>query len=125
MTRKPLALTASLLAVAALAPSAAMAADAKLGGAPQMFQVDSTHATLKFAADRLPRTESGKIDARVLVSGKRVATLKATGRHGSDVVYSARVNAGRELRVGTKYTVSFKFGDQAPVVRKAKLYAAR
>ena len=124
MTRKSIALTASLLSAAAIAPSAALAADAKLGGAPQMFQIDSTHATLKFAAERLPRKGSGRIDARVLVSGKRVAKLKATGRHGSDVVYQARVNAGRELRAGTKYTVTFKFGDQDSIVRKVKLHAA-
>jgi hypothetical protein len=125
MTRKPITtLTATLLAATALAPAAALAADVQLGGAPTLRQVDATHATLRFAADRLPRTESGRLDARVLVSGKRVAALKATGRHGNDVVYSARVNADRELRAGTKYTVTFRIADQDPIVRKVKLHPA-
>jgi hypothetical protein len=125
MNRTPLTIAASLLATAALAaPAAALAADVQLGGAPTARMTDSHHATLRFASDRLPRTSSGKLDARVLFSGERATHLKAVGHHGNDIVYSARVSTDRTLRAGTKYTVKIKVADQDVMVRKVKLRAA-
>jgi hypothetical protein len=126
MSRKPIAVTASLLAAAALAPAAASAADVRLGGAPTLRLVDTHHAQLRFASDRLPRKANGAIDARVtFAGGQRVSALKPAGRHGKDVVYTARVTSRKPLRVGTKYTVRIKVDDQAPIVRKVKLHPKR
>jgi len=125
MSRKPLTITASLLAAAALAPTAALAADVQLGGAPTARMTDAHHATVRFASDRLPRNANGKLDARVVFSGERARGLKAVGRHGSDIVYTARVSTDRTLRAGTKYTVKIKIADQDVIVRKVKLRPAR
>jgi hypothetical protein len=126
MSHKPIALTASLLAAAALAPAAASAADVQLGGQPTMRLVDTHHAQLRFASDRLPRKANGAIDARItFAGGQRVSGLKRAGRHGRDVVYTARVTSKNALRVGTKYTVRIKVADQAPFVRKVKLLRER
>jgi hypothetical protein len=126
MTRKPFTVAAAIFAtVAVAAPTAALAADVQLGGAPTARMTDSHHATLRFASDRLPRTASGKLDARVVFSGERATRLKAVGRHGSDIVYSARVSTDRTLRAGTKYTVKIKVADQHQMVRKVKLREAR
>jgi len=57
MLRKT-SLLASALAVAALAPAAAHAAGAKLGGQPTMHATDAHYATLEFGADKLPRTRA-------------------------------------------------------------------
>lgn len=127
MNRKliPVGATAAV-AAAALAPAAAGAADPTLGGAPQLRLIDSHHATLTFAADRLPRKPSGAIDARIRFNGgQRVSSLKPTGRHGQDVVYSAKVTSKRALRVGVKYTVAIKLADETSVVRKLKLHDKR
>src|SRR3954447_17738254 len=91
-------LIAAVVAASTLVPAAAMAAGVhthpKLGGSPQMRLVDAHHATLKFASDRLPRTATGKVDAKItFVSGLRVSDLRPTGRHGDDIVYSARVSS--------------------------------
>jgi hypothetical protein len=126
MTRTPLTIAAALFATAAVAaPTAALAADVHLGGAPTARMTDAHHATLRFASDRLPRTASGKLDARVIFSGERATHLKAVGRHGSDIVYRARVSTDRTLRAGTKYTVRIKVADQDQIVRKVKLRPAR
>ncbi len=126
MSRKPIALTASLLAAAALVPTAASATDVRLGGAPTLRLVDTNHAQLRFASDRLPRKANGAIDARAtFAGGQRVSALKPAGRHGKDVVYTARVTSRKPLRVGTKYTVRIKVDDQAPIVRKVKLLRER
>ncbi len=124
MTRKPLILTTSLLAAAALAPAVA-SADAQLGGAPTLRQVDAHHATLRFASNRLPRTSTGRIAARVVVSGERADSVTAVGRHGDDVVYRARISTARDLRAGTKHTVRILVDGQDPIVRKVKLREAR
>ena len=93
MLRKT-SLLASALAVAALAPAAAHAAGAKLGGQPTMHAIDAHHATLEFAADKLPRTKSGAVDARIqFAGGQRVSGLKPVGRHGYDVRYQATVTS--------------------------------
>jgi hypothetical protein len=119
MPRKPLALSASLLA---LMPAAASAADVQLGGAPTLRLVDAHHAQLRFASDRLPRRADGALDARItFAGGQRVTGLRPVGRHGKDVVYAARVTSRSALRVGTKYTVRIRIDAQAPIVRKVKL----
>jgi hypothetical protein len=125
MSRKPITITASLLAAAMLAPTAALAADVELGGAPTARMTDEHHAVVRFAADRLPRTAAGKLDARVVFSGERATRLKAVGRHGDDVVYTARVSTDRTLRPGTKYTVRIRVADQDAFVRKVTLRPAR
>jgi hypothetical protein len=122
---RPTALTASLLVTAALAPAAAGAASVHLGGQPSMHQTDATHARLQFAADRLPTSRSGAVAARVRIAGGRISGLTATGRHGRDVVYRARVTAPNGLDVGAKYTVRIEVPGQAPIVRLVKLHPAR
>jgi hypothetical protein len=120
-------LTLGAVAVTALAPAGAIAASAshpQLGGSPQMRLVDSHHATLKFASDRLPRTAAGKLDAKItFVNGARVSGLKATGTHGNDIVYTAKVAFERPLRLHAKYTVKFRLDGSASVTRLVKLFA--
>ena len=120
------ALTTALL-LSALAPAAAMGAGAsshpKLGGQPQMRLVDSHHAIIHFASDRLPRTASGELDAKIsFLNGAKATGLKAVGTHGDDVTYEARVSSTKELRVHAKYTVRLRLGDSSPVQRLVKLY---
>jgi hypothetical protein len=118
-------LTASLLAVAALVPATANAAGAKLGGQPTMQPIDAHHATLEFAADKLPRTKSGAVDARVqFAGGQRVSGLKPVGRHGYDVRYQATVTSTSPLRIDAKYTVRIKLPGSHTVVRLVKLHPA-
>jgi hypothetical protein len=117
MIRTPVTLTASLLAVAALAPATAGAAGVTLGGAPTMRLVDAHHAQLHFAADALPR----RATVRFAGGGRRVSSLARTGRHGGDAVYSARVTSKTALRAGTKYTLRIEVPGQAPIVRLVKL----
>ena len=65
----------------------------QLGGNPQMRLVDSHHATLNFASDRLAKNAYGSLDAKItFVNGARVSGLKAVGTHGSDIRYSATVS---------------------------------
>jgi hypothetical protein len=124
MLRKT-SLLASALAVAALAPAAAHAAGAQLGGQPTMHAIDAHHATLEFAADRLPRTRTGAVDARVrFAGGQRVSALKPVGRHGYDVRYRATVTSTSPLRVDAKYTVRIKLPGSPTVVRLVKLHPA-
>ena len=80
--------------------------------APQIRLIDSHRATLTFVFDGLPRTASGRLDAKItFANGARVSGLKPTGTHGRDNVYSARVTDRRPLRVNQKYTVTFSLGD--------------
>jgi hypothetical protein len=81
-------------------------------------------ATLRLASDRLPRTSTGRIAARVRFSGERAGSVAAVGRPGADVVYRARISTDRDLRAGTKYTVRIVVDGQDPIVRKVKLHAA-
>ena len=127
MTTKTTRITTALLAVSALVPAAALGAGVhshpKLGGQPQMSLVDSHHATLKFAADRLPRTAAGKVDAKItFVNGAKVTAIKPVGTHGNDIRYQARVTSTKALREHAKYTVKFRLGDSKPVQRLVKLY---
>jgi hypothetical protein len=120
------ALTTTLL-LAALAPAAALGAGVhshpKLGGQPQMSLVDSHHATLKFASDRLARTADGKVDAKItFVNGAKVTAIKPVGTHGDDIKYEARVSSTKALREHAKYTVRFRLGDSGSVQRLVKLY---
>jgi hypothetical protein len=118
-------LTAALLAVAALAPAAAQASGATLGGQPTMRAIDSHHAKLEFAADRLPRTKSGAVEATIrFAGGQRVGALKVAGRHGDDVRYTATVTSRSNLRVGAKYTVRIKLPGSPQVTRLVKLHPA-
>jgi hypothetical protein len=125
MLRTPTALTASLLAAAALPPAVASAAPVALGGQPTLRQVDAHHARLQFAADRLPQRARGTVGAKVRIAGQRVAALHATGRHGRDVVYAARVTAPAGLQAGAKYTVRIEVPGQATIIRQVKLRPAR
>jgi hypothetical protein len=119
-------ITTALL-LSALAPAAALGAGVhshpKLGGQPQMSLVDSHHATLKFASDRLARTADGKVDAKItFVNGAKVTAIKPVGTHGNDIKYEARVSSAKELRNHAKYTVRFRLGDSSSVQRLVKLY---
>jgi hypothetical protein len=124
MPRTSIAITASLLAASALAPGAASTAQIDLGGQPTLRQVDAHHAQLRLAADRLPRRADGAVAARVRIAGQRVGSMRATGRHGHDVVYAARVTAPAGLRAGAKYTVRLEVPRQGTIVRQVKLHAA-
>jgi hypothetical protein len=119
---------AALVTVSALVPAAAIAAgvrhDPQLGGQPQMRIIDNHHATLEFASDRLPRTASGKVDAKItFADGARVSGLAPIGNHGNDIRYSARVTFKRQLGDHEKFTVTLRLGDAKPVQRIVKLYA--
>jgi hypothetical protein len=127
MTSKTTRITTALLIASALAPAAALGAGVhsqpKLGGQPQMSTVDSHHATLEFASDRLPRTADGKVDAKItFVNGAKVTAIKPVGTHGNDIRYQARVSSTKALREHAKYTVRFRLGDSSSVQRLVKLY---
>ncbi|MEN3279963.1 MAG: hypothetical protein V7607_1103 [Solirubrobacteraceae bacterium] len=127
MTSKTTRITTALLIASALVPAAALGAGVhsqpKLGGQPQMSIVDSHHATLKFASDRLPRTADGKVDAKItFVNGATVTAIKPVGTHGNDIKYQARVSSTKALREHAKYTVRFRLGDSSSVQRLVKLY---
>jgi hypothetical protein len=119
-------LLAAVLAVAALAPTAALAAKADstpiLKGSPQMRIVDTTHATLKFASERLPRATYGKLDAKITSAGLKVTNLRRTGTHGSDTVYSASVSSSAAMVNHQKFTMRFRLGKSPGVTRSVKLY---
>jgi hypothetical protein len=84
--------------------------------------VDATHATLKFASERLPRTKAGGLDAKITSAGLRVTKLKATGTHGSDIVYTAKVASTAAMVNHEKFTVRFRLGHSPSVTRSVKLY---
>jgi hypothetical protein len=122
-------LATAAVTLLALSPAAAVAAGShakpQLGGNPQMRLVDQHHATLKFASDRLGKTAYGNLDAKItFADGSRVSGLKATGTHGSDIVYSARVTSTKALQLHAKVKVTFRLGDSKPVQRFVKLFAA-
>jgi hypothetical protein len=127
MTTKTTRIATALLVASALVPAAALGAGVhphpKLGGQPQMRLVDSHHATLEFASDRLPRTAAGNVDAKItFVNGAKVTGLKPIGTHGSDIRYQARVSSTKELRNHAKYTVKFRLGDSSTVQRLVKIF---
>jgi hypothetical protein len=113
-----LIIVVGLLAAAAVPAGADAGGGAhRLGGSPQMFLTDGHHATIKFASARLPSKPGGGYRATIRfdkATDARVTTIKATGRHGSDVVYSAKVTARDALKAGTKYRVTFTLDDGSP-----------
>jgi hypothetical protein len=121
-------LTAAIVTVAALTPAAAIAAgvhhDPRLLSQPQMRILDSHHAWLEFVSDRLPRTASGTVDAKVtFANGTRVSALKPVGKHGHDIRYRERVSFTRRLQDNQKFTVTLRLGDARPVRRIVTLHA--
>lgn len=111
-------ITASALAVAALAPAGAIAAHNALRGAPQLYRVDDDTVQVKFVTDK----KVGRNDVKVAVSDAgSTRTVKSNGRHGNDYRYVARVNVNRDLEVGTKYTVRFTIDDDSSISRKVVL----
>ena len=116
-------ITASALAVAALAPATALA-DAELRGAPTLRQASANTATLTFAVDdKLPRKANGSIDARVRFKGG-VSSIASWGRHGNDHKYRATVRADG-LTAGRKYRVTILVAGEDPIVRQVKLHPAK
>ena len=110
--------TASVLAVAALAPAGAIAAHNALRGAPQMYRVDDDTVQVKFVTDK----KVGRNGVKVAVSDAgSTRTVRSDGRHGNDFRYVARVDVDRELRAGTKYTVRFTIDSDASISRKVVL----
>jgi hypothetical protein len=111
----------------ALSPAAAMAAGShaqpQLGGNPQMRLVDTHHATLNFASDRLGKTAYGNLDAKItFVNGARVSGLKAVGTHGNDIRYAAKVTSSKPIKLHQKYTVRFRLGHGKTVERLVKVF---
>lgn len=115
-------ITASVLAVAALAPAAGIAAHNALRGAPQMYRVDDQTVQVNFVTDKAVRGRAVKVAVSDAGATRKVS---ADGRHGSDYRYVARVKLDRELKVGTKYTVRFTIGDDAAAARKVVLRSTR
>lgn len=118
-------LTMAALAITAMTPLAASAADFELRSAPSMRLVDTKTARLSFTTDkRLTRKADGTYRIRIVfASGKqKVSSVVSRGRHGDDYKYSARVTSTSDLRVGAKYTV--RFGDDG-VTRLVKLHDKR
>ena len=110
--------TASLLAVAALAPAAAIAAHNTLRGAPQMYRIDDKTVQVQFTTDK----KVARNDVKVAVSDAgSTRTVTARGRHGDDFRYVARVKIKRNLTIGTNYTVRFNIDDDAAIARKVVL----
>ena len=99
----------TLLIATALAAAPGHAHAAALGGQPELAKIDSHHATLTFAADKLPRRADGGYEAKIsFAGGQRVSTLTFTGRHhGYDPIYRAKVTTKSTWQVGTKYTAHF------------------
>ncbi len=117
-TNRTLIVLAGLLATATV-PSVAGADDPtyRLGGSPRMVLADAHHGTIKFATDRLPRKSGGGYRATIEFAAgtdARVTTIKATGRHGDDVVYTAKVTAEDALKAGKKYRVTFTLAGSKP-----------
>jgi hypothetical protein len=116
-------IVAAALAAAALAPVAALAADAELHGAPTLRLVDADRATLRFVLDeQLPRKASGSNDARVHFSDQGVSSFYSDGKQGDDYAYAARVRSAHGLKVGQKYTVKIVVaGGDDVIVRRVRL----
>lgn len=118
-THRTLTVLAGLLAAATVVPAVAGAEGSshRLGGAPRMVLADAHHATIRFATDRLPKKSGGGYRATIRFAAgtdARVTTIKATGWHGDDVVYAAKVTARDALKAGTKYRVTFTLAGAEP-----------
>ncbi len=127
-TPRTLLLTAALTASALAPVSAAVAkldTTPELRGAPQMRIVDAHHAKLNFASQLLPRTATGKLNAKItFAGGERVSGLKANGKHGYDTRYVATVSSTKVMRHHDKFTVTFRLGKSRAVTRTVTLYKA-
>ena len=120
-------LSTTALAVTALVPATALAAQNDLRGAPQLRLTENStqHAELQFSTDRrLSRTASGTYRLRIsfVLAGRRVSRIVAAGQHGEDYRYVARVTSDRGLRVGRKYRVRFAFPGQETTTRLVKVH---
>jgi hypothetical protein len=115
---------ASMLVAGALVPATAIADGNELRGAPSLHRVDGHHARLRFATDqRLTIARGTPTGIRVaFAGGQRVSSMVASGRHGDDYVYTARVSSRSQLRPGAKYTVLFRFAGQRTTMRLVKLH---
>src|SRR3954451_7601 len=127
MTSLRTPITTAAVTLLVLSPAAAMAAGThakpQLGGNPQMRLVDSHHATLNFASDRLAKNAYGSLDAKItFVNGARVSGLKAVGTHGSDIKYAATVTSPTPIELHQKYTVKFRLGKGKAVERLVKVF---
>jgi len=121
--RTSLSLAAALAAAAALAPGAAHAAP-DLAGAPTLRVVSAKEVGLQIAVDEKLRTSADTAAVRVTVSGRRVARLQTSGRHGDDFLYAGTL-ARKGFAVGRTYTVRITLPGQDTVVRKVKLHPRR
>jgi hypothetical protein len=126
-TSLPRLAAAAAVTLTAMAPATALAAGIhshpRLGGSPQMRLVDAHHADLTFASDRLPRTATGRVDAKItFAGGQRVSNLRPTGTHDGDIVYKARISSAKRLKNHEKFRVTFRLGDSAPVQRTVELF---
>jgi hypothetical protein len=99
---------------------ATASAKVDLGSAISMRLVDSHHATIEFASDRLP--EGSRI---VMAPGKRPGALREAGMHGDDTRYRSAVASKRRFRVGTRYKVRLEIKGQKAIERQVKLIDAR
>jgi hypothetical protein len=120
-------ITAAALAVTALSPAAALATGVHshpiLRSSPQMRIIDAHHATLDFASERIARTASGKVDAKITFpGGVRVSGLKPNGTHGYDIRYTATVSSTAAMKDHQKFQVRFRLGDSNTVLRTVTLY---
>jgi hypothetical protein len=122
MTRKPLALTTAVLALAAAAPAAASATDdVGLAGAPTLRVINDEVAGLQVAVDRKLASRRGRVAMRITVSGRRVPRVETSGRHGDDFLYAGTL-VSDGLQVGRKYTVRIRIRGQRTIIRKVKLH---
>ncbi len=119
-------LSTTALAVTALVPATAVAAQNELRGAPELRLTQSAQqAELQFNTDRrLSRSASGAYRLRIsfVLAGQRVGKIVALGRHGDDYRYGARVTSDRGLTVGRKYRVRFTFPGQETTTRLVKVH---
>lgn len=115
-------LVASALTVAALAPATAGASTNALRGQPQLERLDADTVRVTFVADERIGDEGVRVGVNHVGTTR---TVRAAGRHGRDFKYRARIQVSRDLHVGRKYKVWFRFGDDRPILRLTLLRAAR
>lgn len=115
-------IAASALAVAAIAPATALAAQLDLRGAMSLRQTGDRAARVTFAVDE--RLTSVR-DTKVVFSDQGSFAVKSAGRHGNAYRYVSDVKAARKLVEGTRYTVRVKATGAKSVVAKIKLIDKR
>ena len=112
----------TLIATAALAPTAAMAQDTTdavhLKGTPVLHRVDAKTVEVKFHTDKaLPRRADGKILASVKVHGA-TSSIGASG-YGKNS-YSSFTKLGKAKR-GSRFTVVIRIDGQGTIARNVVL----